>query len=111
MTAEAKQALLELGFHPNGHRAKNVTVELADQAEKIFCMTSAHRKAVIEMIPSAEGKTYCLDPAGDIEDPIGGELSVYLNCSRKICDLVRLRFDQISLGAESMNQGTVPQRS
>lgn len=97
MTAEAKQALRELGFHPNGHKAKNMTVELADQAEKIFCMTQAHRNAVIELIPGAAVKTQCLDPGGDVDDPIGSDLPAYIDCARRIHDLVRLRFDEISL--------------
>jgi protein-tyrosine-phosphatase len=97
MTAEAKQALRELGFHPNGHKAQNLTTELANQVEKIFCMTQAHRNAVIELIPGAAVKTQCLDPGGDVEDPIGSELPAYINCARRIHDLVRVRFDEISL--------------
>jgi protein-tyrosine-phosphatase len=97
MTGEAKQALLQLGFYPNGHRAKNVTVELADQAEKIFCMTQAHRNAVLELIPGAAAKTQCLDPNGDIEDPIGSGLPAYINCARRIHSLIQLRFDEIGL--------------
>lgn len=111
LTPEAQEVLRSLNVPAGPHAARNLTLELAQQAEMILCMTSAHRKAVVDMIPSAEGKTYCLDPAGDIADPIGGELSVYLDCARRILDLVRLGFDQISLGAESMNQGTAPQRS
>jgi protein-tyrosine-phosphatase len=97
MTAEAKHALRELGFQPNGHRAQNVTAELANQVEKIFCMTQAHRNAVIELIPSAAVKTQCLDPSADVEDPTGSGLPAYIDCARRIHDLVRLRFDEISL--------------
>lgn len=97
MTAEAKQALRELGFYPNGHKAKNITVGLADQAERILCMTQAHRSAVIELIPGAAVKTQCLDPDGDVEDPIGSGLPAYIDCARRIHDLVKLRFDEIGL--------------
>jgi protein-tyrosine-phosphatase len=99
MTVEAKQALRELGFRPNGHRARSVTVELADQAEKIFCMTEAHRSAVVALVPGVTGKTHCLDPEGDIDDPIGRELPAYIDCARRIHDLVRVRFDEISLAS------------
>ena len=97
MTAEAKQALRELGFQPNGHRAQNVTAELANQVEKIFCMTQAHRNAVIELIPGAAVKTQCLDPSADVEDPTGSGLPAYIDCARRIHDLVRQRFDEIGL--------------
>jgi protein-tyrosine-phosphatase len=99
MTVEAKQALRELGFHPNGHRARSVTVELADQAEKIFCMTEAHRNAVVALVPAVTGKTHCLDPDGDIDDPIGRELPAYIDCARRIHELVQVRFDEISLAS------------
>lgn len=98
MTAEAQQALHLLGFPVPAHSARNLTAELAHRVEKIFCMTQAHRKAVIELIPAAASKTQCLDPDGDVEDPIGGELGVYVNCARRIHALVRLRFDEIGLG-------------
>lgn len=97
MTTEAKQALHSIGISANGHRASNLTPELAQQVEKIFCMTQAHRNAVIEIAPAAAGKTLCLDPAGDVEDPMGSALANYVNCARRIHSLVRLRFDEIGL--------------
>jgi len=97
MTIEAKQALHSIGIPANGHRASNLTAELAHQVEKIFCMTQAQRKAVIEIAPAAAEKTLCLDPDGDVEDPMGGELANYVNCARRIHSLVRLRFDEIGL--------------
>ncbi len=97
MTIEAKQALRSIGIPANGHRASNLTPELAQQVEKIFCMTRAHRNAVIEIAPAAAGKTLCLDPGGDVEDPMGSELANYVNCARRIHSLVCLRFDEIGL--------------
>ena len=97
MATNARQALRSLGVPANGHTARNLSVELAYQAEKIFCMTQTHRDAVIDLVPAAAAKTLCLDPTGDLEDPIGGELSAYLACARRIQNLVRLRFDEIGL--------------
>ena len=97
MTIEARQALHAIGIPANGHRASNLTAELAQQVEKIFCMTQAHRNAVIEIAPAAAGKTLCLDPDGDVEDPMGSELANYVNCARRIHSLVRLRFDEIGV--------------
>ena len=97
MSSEAKKALHQLGFYPNGHRARNLTVELAAQAEQIFCMTQAHRAAVIDLIPAGADKTECLDPDGNVEDPIGGELGVYVDCASRLHNLVRLRFDELGL--------------
>lgn len=97
MTPEAQEVLRLLNVAAGPHAARNLTVELADQAEMIFCMTAAQRTAVIEMIPSVAWKTYCFDPAGDIEDPIGKGLAAYVNCARRIRSLLQLRFDEMGL--------------
>jgi protein-tyrosine-phosphatase len=99
MTQEAQQALRLLNIPVVPHAARNLTVELAHQVEMIFCMTRAHREAVIDMIPSVAGKTHCLDPEADIEDPIGRGLEAYLNCASHIHRLVRWRLDEAQLNA------------
>lgn len=96
LTAEAAEVLRSLSVPVKPHAARNLTLELAQQAELIFCMTSAHRKAVVEMLPSVEGKTYCLDMQADIDDPIGKGMPAYVACARQIQRLVQLRFDEIN---------------
>jgi len=97
MTPEAQQALGALGIPVRAHAARNLTAEMAHRVERIFCMTQAQRKAVIEMVPAAASKTQCLDPDGDVEDPIGGGPATYVNCAMRIHRLVRLRFDEVAL--------------
>jgi protein-tyrosine-phosphatase len=97
LTSEARQALRILEVPVMAHSARNLTVELTHEVEKIFCMTEAHRNAVIDLIPAVAAKTQCLDPDGDVEDPMGKELADYVNCARRIHGLVRLRFDEIGL--------------
>lgn len=97
LTLEACEVLQSLNVPVGPHAARNLTAELADQADLIFCMTSAHRRAVLDMIPSATSKTYCLDPEGDIADPIGRGLAAYIQCARQIQSLVRLRCDQLAV--------------
>jgi protein-tyrosine phosphatase len=101
LTPEAQEVLRSLNVPVRPHAARNLTLELADQAEMIFCMTSAHRKAVLDMLPSVAWKTYCLDAEGDIEDPIGMGLTAYINCAERIRSLVRLRVEQLNLGTGS----------
>jgi protein-tyrosine-phosphatase len=97
LTSEAQQVLQSLRVPVMPHAARSLTAELADEAEMIFCMTRAHRKAVIELLPSVAWKTFCLDPECDLEDPIGMGMAVYLSCARRIRELVRLRFDEFGL--------------
>jgi len=99
LTDEAAEVLRSLSVPVQPHAARNLTLELANEAELIFCMTSAHRKAVIEMLPSVAGKTYCLDTEVDIADPIGKGMAAYVACAKQIQRLVRLRLDQINLPA------------
>ena len=47
------------------------------------------------MIPTVAWKTYCLNPEGDLEDPIGMGLAAYVNCALSIQRFVRLRFNEI----------------
>jgi protein-tyrosine-phosphatase len=97
MMPEAQEALRLLNVPLLPHSARSLTLELAHEVERIFCMTEAHRAAVIHRFPAAAAKTHCLDPEGDIEDPIGKGLGAYLSCARRIHTLVRSRLDEISL--------------
>lgn len=99
LTPEAEEVLRSLDVPVRRHAASNLTPELAERAESIFCMTAAHRQAVIEMLPSVAGKTYCLDLSGDIDDPIGKGMPVYIACARSIQAAVQIRLNEIGLTA------------
>ena len=79
------------------HAARNLTPEIAAEAELIFCLTKAHRKAVVEMLPQVEGKTYCLNDEADVDDPIGKGMAAYVACARQIQRLVQLRLNELGL--------------
>jgi protein-tyrosine phosphatase len=100
MTSEAQTALRHLGVPVPEHATRLLTAEMVNQAEVIYCMTQAHRDVVIGMFPSAATKTMCLDPGGDIEDPIGAGIEIFLSCARRIHNLVRFRFDELGLQAQ-----------
>lgn len=96
ITPEAVEVLESLSVPVQPHAARNLTPELAAEAEMIFCMTGAVRKAVIEMLPAVEGKTYCLSNDADVPDPIGKGMAAYVDCARQIQRLVQLRFDELT---------------
>ena len=97
LTSEAAEVLQSLSVPAQPHAARNLTPELAAQAELIFCMTKAHRKAVVEMLPEMEGKTYCLSTEVDVDDPIGKGMAAYVDCARQIQRLVQLRLNELGL--------------
>lgn len=83
-TAEAVGAAAELGGDLKKHRSIKLTSGLIDSADLIFCMGRSHLDAVVRGAPGAAEKTFLLDEAGDIEDPIGGDSRTYLRTAGKI---------------------------
>ena len=63
-------------------------------------MTESQRMLLVQQYPEAGTKAHCLDPAGDIPDPIGHGHEVYAEVARRIQAMVRLRLDQVGLPAE-----------
>ena len=73
------------------HRSRPLTVELIHQADVIFTMSRNHNAAVTALVPSAAEKTTTLDPAGDIDDPIGGDTALYQKLADELRVLVERR--------------------
>ena len=97
LTPEAAAVLRDFDVPVKPHAARNLTPELAGEAELIFCMTKAQRQAVIEMLPQFAGKTYCLHAGTDVDDPIGKGRAAYVACAQQIRQFVQLRLNEIGL--------------
>ncbi len=97
LTPEAAEVLGSFDVPVRPHAARNLTPELASEAELIFCMTKAHRQAVVEMLPQFASKTYCLHADTDVDDPIGKGMAAYIECARQIRSLVQLRLSELGL--------------
>jgi protein-tyrosine phosphatase len=93
-TPAAVEALRPMGADLSKHRSRPLSVELVHQADFIFTMSRAHAQAVAALVPSAAEKTATLDPEADIEDPIGGELSLYQTLATKLRDLIDKRLEE-----------------
>lgn len=86
---EAIEAMSKLNIDLSKHRSRVLTAELIREADVIYCMTESHLEAVLEMDPAAKTKAMLLDPNGDVDDPIGGSLTVYQRCA----ELIRRRLE------------------
>lgn len=95
MTAESHAALAGLSVAPPRHEARGVTAEQVAAAAAIYCMTESQRAALVQQFPEAAAKARCLDPAGDIPDPIGHGLPVYADVARRIQAMVHLRLSEV----------------
>lgn len=93
-TPQAAEAVRDFNADLQRHRSRGLSVELIHQADHIFTMGRSHAAAVMALVPSAASKTETLDPAGDIEDPIGGDVELYRSLARHLKTLVEQRIDQ-----------------
>ncbi len=93
-TPQAVEAVKTLGADLSRHRSRPLTVELIHQADVIFTMSRSHAAAVNALVPASMEKTVTLDPGGDIEDPIGGDLSLYQELAGQMQILLEKRLEE-----------------
>jgi len=84
-----------MGADLTRHRSRLLTPELVNQADVIFTMGRSHLSAVVGLVPAAAEKTHTLDPEKDIEDPIGGDASLYRELAAELETLISRRLDAI----------------
>ncbi len=102
LTEEAQSALQELGISEFHHASQSLAAEMVAQAEVIFCMTEAHRQAVVDRFPHEAKKVRSLDATIDIEDPAGRGRQAFSDCAQSIQSLVRRRLDEMGFKLSSM---------
>ncbi len=93
-TPEAVEAVHGLGGDLSRHRSRPLTVELIHQADVIYTMGLGHAQAVRSLVPAAAFKVDTLDPAGDIDDPIGSDLAVYKQLAGQLHTLIERRLEE-----------------
>jgi L-threonylcarbamoyladenylate synthase len=96
-TPQAVVAVKEIGTDLSKHRSRPLSVELIHQADVIFAMARSHIQAVLALVPSAAEKTVTLDPSGDVEDPIGGDASLYNELAVTLKGLIEKRLKETIL--------------
>jgi len=93
-TGDAVAAVAELDADIAGHRSRMLTRELIGQADLVLCMTDSHVAEVLRLAPRAGDKVRRLDDQGDVEDPIGGGLSVYRRTAKRLLKAIRATFSK-----------------
>lgn len=93
-TPAAVEALKEKGTDLSGHRSRPLSVELIHQADVIYTMGRSHGQAVMALVPSAADKVVPLSPDGDIDDPIGGDVSLYQSLAGQLKILIEQRLTE-----------------
>ena len=95
-SAHAVEALAELGIDIGGHLSEALDLGAINEADYVYCMTEAHREAVLRLAPNAAAKTELLE-AGEINDPIGGTLETYQACASRIRTAVEKKVAELEL--------------
>lgn len=97
ISPETIATLKALGIEHDG-RSKPLKPEMIRKADVIFCMTEAHARAARELVgintPDAR-KVHRLDPAADIEDPIGLGQDAYDSVAQTMMTLIPRRLTQL----------------
>lgn len=83
-TDEAVQVMKQLGLDLSTHRSRSLSAEMIRDADVVYCMTESHRQGVLSLVPDARHKVEMLDPAGDIADPYGSDVTTYARCAEVI---------------------------
>ena len=90
-------ALLEMrrrGIDLSPHRSQPLTIELIQQAERIYVMTPEHRAMVLDLAPGAAEVVQLLDARGAIMDPMGGGPEEYLKTADRLDQAIDARLKE-----------------
>ncbi|MCP4376842.1 MAG: hypothetical protein GY794_11780, partial [bacterium] len=86
---QSVQAMEKLGVDISKHASQKLTSELINCSDMVFCCTGQHLSEARCLAPSVSTRIRLLDPDGDIPDPIGADVSVYLDIARQMDKLFR----------------------
>lgn len=97
---QAVKALRGWGVDLSPHRTTVLTPDLVEGALLVLTMSEAHRRAVLNMVPTAHHKVFTLKEfatgkSGEVEDPMGGDEEAYRRCAAELHDLLERSLDKI----------------
>jgi len=119
MSEYSEQALENMGIRPGRHRARQLTPEIAEEADIILTMESQHIDEVEAICPEAQEKTHTLkgfaagvdgypgDDEYDIQDPFRQPLEVYTETAAEIKEAVEKvlqRLDREAQGQRALRK-------
>ncbi|MFP4052414.1 MAG: L-threonylcarbamoyladenylate synthase [Phycisphaerae bacterium] len=93
-TEEAVIVAREMGADISSHRSRQLTEDLINSCDLVFCMTSSHVAQVQRIAPEHAERVLPLLDEGNIADPIGGDLNVYRRTAEQIRRAIRARMDE-----------------
>lgn len=83
LSQNAIAAAKALGCDISSHKSRMLSHEIGEQAERLVCLTAAHRDRILEKYPHWLQKTICLT-INDISDSFGGTELLYQKTAQDI---------------------------
>lgn len=121
MAKNAEKALVGLGIRPEYHSSKPLTASQVQAADMIFTMTSSQAWELRANYPFAFDKIHelgvyatakgaPLSESCDIVDPVGGSLTIYVQCANTLVQFIEATIDKLVQsdakdGVEGANDG------
>ena len=94
--AAQADAMHERGLDLSRHASTPVDAAEIAEADRVYCLTSSHRAALLDALPPRlGGHVELLDPeGGDVPDPFGRSLEIYRATADAIERMVEARVSE-----------------
>lgn len=79
---KAVKVMAEKGIDISSHRARKLSLYLADESDIIVCMSNSHKAAL------GEFSKKCIVPPGEISDPFGSDEGAYRQCMCQLDEFI-----------------------
>ncbi len=93
MSQNSFTALKLMGYKPYGFKSRQLTKQMIDKSDLVLCMTQSHKSAL-----NGYKNVYTIDEVtgiGDILDPYGGNINVYIKTSHQLEDACNIILENI----------------
>ena len=104
----AAVAMLARNIDLSSHASRQLLPEYAAAADLILTMTGSHKRMILQQLPQLWAKVHTLaefaDENGDVNDPFGGDDSVYNLCAEQLTRLLDKSWEKILLLAGNQTE-------
>lgn len=93
MSQNSFTALKLMGYKPYGFKSRQLTKQMIDKSDLVLCMTNGHKQTL-----NGYKNVYTIDEVtgrGDILDPYGGNINVYIKTSHQLEDACNIILENI----------------
>ena len=94
-TYNSIEAIKKYDVDLRNHKSTNIRNSNIQNMDLILCATNAHKEEVIYLYPDLADKVFTLKENGNINDPYGYDMDIYINCAKEIAKCIEILLDKI----------------